>query len=247
MTRTSHFSIRRFPQGVSRILENHICESWRCNIWHIQGRDRDLIVDTGMGLWPIVDHIAALRERPVIAFCTHSHHDHAGGLYQFDKRLGHSAEAKIFAEPTRQNTVTDLLDPAVIKTAPYREFDGTIWCYPPAPLTRLVAEGDVIDLGDREFQTLHLPGHSPGSVGLWEAESGLLFTGDALYDGTLYDHLYHSVPEKLCDSLRRLRELPVSTVHAGHYKSFDKFRMLTVIDEYLSGQRSMLCPRSRTL
>jgi glyoxylase-like metal-dependent hydrolase (beta-lactamase superfamily II) len=110
-----------------------------------------------------------------------------------------------------------------------------------------VTEGDVIDLGDRVFQTLHLPGHSPGSVGLWEAESGLLFTGDALYDGTLYDHLYHSVPEKLRDSLRRLRELPVSTVHAGHYKSFDKFRMQTVIDEYLSGQRSMLCPRSRTL
>ena len=42
-------------------------------------------------------------------------------------------------------------------------------------------------------------------------------------------------------------ELPISTVHAGHYKSFDKFRMQTVIDEYLSGQRSMLCPRSRPL
>ena len=58
-----------------------------------------------MGLWPIVDQIAALRERPVIAFCTHSHHDHAGGLYQFDKRLGHPAEAKIFAEPTRENVL----------------------------------------------------------------------------------------------------------------------------------------------
>ena len=128
-----------------------------------------------------------------------------------------------FLQNPRENTVTDLLDPAVIKTAPYRGFDGTIWCYPPAPLTRLVTEGDVIDLGDRVFQTLHLPGHSPGSVGLWEAESGLLFTGDALYDGTLYDHLYHSVPEKLCDSLRRLRELPVSTVHAVITKVLTNF------------------------
>ena len=137
-----------------------------------------------------------------------------------------------------------LLTPSVIKTPSNAAFDASNWCYPSAPLTLEVSEGDVIDLGDRVLQTLHLPGHSPGSIGLWEANSGLLFTGDAIYDGTLYDHLYHSVPETLCESLRRLRELPVSTVHAGHYQSFDGARMQTVIDEYLSGQRSMLCPGS---
>lgn len=238
------FSIQKLSHGVSRILETHICESWRCNIWHIQGRDRDLVVDTGMGLWPIADHIAAIRERPILAFCTHSHHDHAGGLFQFINRLGHSAEAEIFANPTRANTVAGLLASSVIKTPPNPAFDASSWCYPSAPLTLEVSEGDVIDLGDRVLQTLHFPGHSPGSVGLWEANSGLLFTGDALYDGTLYDHLYHSVPETLCESLRRLREIPVSTVHAGHYQSFDRARMHTVIDECLSGQRSMLCPGS---
>lgn len=238
------FSIQKLSHGVSRILETHICESWRCNIWHIQGRDRDLVVDTGMGLWPIADHIAAIRERPILAFCTHSHHDHAGGLFQFINRLGHSAEAEIFANPTRANTVAGLLASSVIKTPPNPAFDASSWCYPSAPLTREVSEGDVIDLGDRVLQTLHLPGHSPGSVGLWEANSGLLFTGDALYDGTLYDHLYHSVPETLCESLRRLREIPINTVHAGHYQSFNRALMHTVIHEYLSGQRSMVCPGS---
>ncbi len=244
MKQATPFSIQKLSHGVSLIRETHLCESWRCNIWHIQGRDRDLIVDTGMGLWSIAEHIAAIRERPVLAFCTHSHHDHAGGLFQFDNRLGHSAEAEIFEHPTRANTVAELLDPSVIKTPPNPRFDASMWCYPPAPLTLEVSEGDLIDLGDRVYQTLHLPGHSPGSVGLWEANSGLLFTGDALYDGVLYDHLYHSVPEILCESLQRLREIPVSTVHAGHYQSFDRARMHIVVDEYLSGQRSMQCPGS---
>ncbi len=44
-----------------------------------------------------------------------------------------------------------------------------------------------MDLGDRRFAVLHLPGHSPGGLGLWEAETGVLFTGDTLYDGLLLD------------------------------------------------------------
>jgi glyoxylase-like metal-dependent hydrolase (beta-lactamase superfamily II) len=32
--------------------------------------------------------------------------------------------------------------------------------------TRVLAEGDLVDLGDRAFEMLHLPGHSPGSIGL---------------------------------------------------------------------------------
>ena len=116
------------------------------------------------------------------------------------------------------------------------------WCYQPVPLTKKVDDGDVIDLGDRVFQVLHFPGHSPGSIALWEAVTGVIFTGDTLYDGVLYDHLYHSIQEQLCESLRRLRQMPVSRVHAGHFSSFGRDRMQTIIDEYLDGKRSMLCP-----
>jgi len=38
----------------------------------------------------------------------------------------------------------------------------------PAAPTRVLGAGDVIDLGDRAFEVLYLPGHSPGSIGLWE-------------------------------------------------------------------------------
>ena len=78
-----------------------------------------------------------------------------------------------------------------------------------APATRLLADGDVIDLGDRAFEVLHLPGHSPGSIGLWEAASGVLFSGDAVYDGPLLDELDDSDIDDYCATMRRLRDLPV--------------------------------------
>ena len=101
MTLSSWYRIRTLDDGVSRILEAHVAADWRCNIWHVRGRDRDLIIDTGLGLRPIAKDIMMLAERPVIALCTHSHHDHAGGLCQFETRLGHAAEADIFANPMR--------------------------------------------------------------------------------------------------------------------------------------------------
>ena len=49
----------------------------------------------------------------------------------------------------------------------------------PVPAVHHIVEGDVVDLGDRHFEVLHLPGHSPGSIGLWEDRTGTLFSGDA--------------------------------------------------------------------
>ena len=41
---------------------------------------------------------------------------------------------------------------------------------------------DIIDLGDRRFRVVHLPGHSPDSIGLLDEHDGLFFSGDAIYD-----------------------------------------------------------------
>jgi glyoxylase-like metal-dependent hydrolase (beta-lactamase superfamily II) len=48
--------------------------------------------------------------------------------------------------------------------------------------TRVVEEGDVIDLGDRTLTVLHLPGHTPGEIGLWEEATRTLFAGDCEYE-----------------------------------------------------------------
>lgn len=79
--------------------------------------------------------------------------------------------------------------------------------------TSLLVDGDVIDLGDRAFEVMHLPGHSPGSIGLWEPKTGILFSGDAIYDGALFDFLPDSDVQDYSRTMKRLRALPVTIVH----------------------------------
>ena len=85
------------------------------------------------------------------------------------------------------------------------------------------------------FEVLHLPGHSPGSIGLWEAGTGVLFSGDAVYDGPLLDELdgsdidaylaHHGPPPRRC---------PVTVVHGGHEPSFGRDRLVELCDAYLA-------------
>ncbi len=105
-----------------------------------------------------------------------------------------------------------------------------------APATRLVDEGDVIDLGGRRFEILHLPGHSPGSMGLWEPSSGVLFSGDAVYDGPLLDNLPGSDVAQYIATMKRLKELPVTVVHGGHEESFGRERLVELADAYLEAK-----------
>jgi len=97
----------------------------------------------------------------------------------------------------------------------------------------------VLDLGNRVFQILHLPGHSPGSIALYEKNSGCLFSGDVVYDGALFDTVYHSDPQLYRESLARLRELPIQLVHGGHYDSFGHEKLLSIIDRYFRGEGRM--------
>ena len=100
--------------------------------------------------------------------------------------------------------------------------------------TRELDDGDVIELGERSLRVIHVPGRSPGGIALWEADTGSLFTSDMLYDGP---HGLAWPPDDCtayADSLRRLRGLPVSFVHGGHYGRFDAARMTALIDEQLT-------------
>ena len=105
-----------------------------------------------------------------------------------------------------------------------------------APATRLLDEGDVIDLGDRHFEVIHTPGHSPGGIMLWEASSKVLFSGDTVYDGPLIDDAYHSSVKDYLETMKRILDLPVRVVHGGHFPSFDGRRYRELIKDYLDSK-----------
>jgi glyoxylase-like metal-dependent hydrolase (beta-lactamase superfamily II) len=102
-----------------------------------------------------------------------------------------------------------------------------------APATGTVRDGDVIDLGDWQGEVLHLPGHSPGQIGVFHAQTGTLFGGDAVYDGPLiFDGAGMSIAD-YTETLLRLRGLDVSQIHGGHDPAFDAAKLQRICDRYL--------------
>jgi glyoxylase-like metal-dependent hydrolase (beta-lactamase superfamily II) len=150
------------------------------------------------------------------------------------------------ARPTRENTLlVNYVEPHHFSALPHEGFDPMSFTLAPAPLTGHLDEGDVIDLGDRVLRVLHLPGHSPGSIALFEEATGLLLSGDAIYDGELFDQLYHSDVADYVESMERLKALPVRVVRPGHYSSFGRERMVEIAEDYIAGHRHPGCPNDK--
>jgi glyoxylase-like metal-dependent hydrolase (beta-lactamase superfamily II) len=232
------YEVSRISDGVSLIREKYVADWLRCNIWHVRGRNFDLLIDTGMGLRPLKKEIAAISENPLKVISSHCHFDHIGGAHEFDCRLGHNSEASIHAKPDKHSTGDwdAFIRAETFIRLPNDSFVVEDYAVTPAPLTGYLDDGDVLDLGNRVFQIYHLPGHSPGSIALYDTKVRVLFSGDVIYDGDLFDTVYHSDPEIYRHSLHRLKELPVELVHGGHYESFGREKMLSVIDRYFSGE-----------
>ncbi|WP_395022578.1 MBL fold metallo-hydrolase [Dongia sp.] len=231
------YESRALSDGVTWIFEPHIKEYYRCNIWHVRGRDRDLLVDSGMGVVSLREQIPLLSGRPVLAVASHTHFDHIGTHHEFAERAVHPDEAEILARPTRDNTAADyyVANNDIFTQLPPGDWEPLRYEIPPAPPTKLLPEGSVVDTGDRSFEVFHLPGHSPGSIALYEQASGVLFAGDVVYDGPLvYDEDNAAEMRQYVASMKRLLDLPVRVVHGGHYPSFGRDRMQAIIREFLA-------------
>ena len=232
------FEIIPFDHDIRLIREKYV-EPWvRCNIWYIQGKNKSLLIDSGMGLRSLKSEISFLTEKPIDCISTHCHFDHFGGAYEFDSHLGHQLEVDVYQHPTEKNTASfkDFVRDEAFLALPFDSFTPDKYFVRPAPLTGYLDEGDVLDLGDRHFSVFHLPGHSPGSIALYEAKTQTLFSGDVIYDGELFDTVYHSDKTTYKESLQRLQNLPIQTVHGGHYGSFGKTQLDNIIESYFRGE-----------
>ena len=85
---------------------------------------------------------------------------------------------------------------------------------------RGLTDGEVVEVGQLEFSVMHTPGHSPGSICLYEASQGAVFTGDLLLAGEVgRTDLPGGNAQAIAESLRRLGTLPPSTkVFPAHGK-----------------------------
>lgn len=228
------FKTRELEAGVFVTLEPAVHPMFRASIVTILGRDRDLQFDFGCGLVPLSSALP-LGTKPVVAVASHAHVDHIGGFHEFGDRLGHASEAAGFAGRPGVETFADEFrnwpDPVARPPAPGWRIDA--WTLRSAPLTAPLAEGDRIDLGDRQFTVLHLPGHSPGGIGLLDEDGGLFLTGDAIYDDEILDDLPGASVADYLLTMDRLRAIDFRLAIGGHGPEMSRPRLAAIAEDYL--------------
>jgi glyoxylase-like metal-dependent hydrolase (beta-lactamase superfamily II) len=210
-------------------------------MWHVRGRDRDLLLDTGLGHFSLRRHVSLVSEKAIICVASHTHFDHIGCHHEFSDRRVHGAEADILARPDRARTLAGKYANEQMFDALPEGWNSAGYEIPPAAATVLLKDGDLLDLGDRTFEVIHTPGHSPGGIALWEKKSGILLSGDIVYDGPLILDTYHADLSDYDASMERLDRMPVEIVHGGHFPSFGRDRLRTLIQEYRDGRRKTGC------
>ena len=201
---------------------------------------------------PFRPYLDGLRKDPgkeIICVSSHTHMDHIGAVHEFDIRLVHPEEADEMASPSGLTTLFRRDMPAgllqtfldagypplggtMIEALPFEGYDPDTYRLQGAAPSGLLNHGDTVDLGNHVYDVLHLPGHSPGGIGLFEEETGILFAADAIYDGPLISDGPGMSVAAYRATFDLLKSLPVTTVHGGHDPSFNRARMLEIVAHY---------------
>lgn len=169
--------------------------------------DNEVLVDAGTGFF--VEETLEQMERYGIAkskidriVLTHEHFDHVGAAKELKEKLGAKLLAHKEAKLDGEFTLTE-------------QFDAEL--NPPEVDERL-EEGDGVKTTNYEFKVLHTPGHSPGSISLWDSEKEVLISGDLLFlDGFGRTDIPGGDEDKMTESLKRIKDLgDIETLLPGH-------------------------------
>lgn len=218
-----------------------IAEPGHVNSYLLLGDELALLYDTGMGIGDIHEQVRRLTRLPLLVVNSHHHFDHRGGNASLARHAEdiavHADGAALHTAPAPREWLEAYAHIAHHMRKRYEEYraldaggffltDSRVEVRPVPELadwrieavrpTRLLREGDVLDLGGRRLKVLHTPGHSPDGICLWEPETGLLLAGDTLISGTFFAHVPGADVAAFADSTHRLGELPVTTALLGH-------------------------------
>jgi glyoxylase-like metal-dependent hydrolase (beta-lactamase superfamily II) len=175
------------------------------------GRDRALLIDTGNGIGNLREQVRALTPLPVQLVNTHHHIDHVGSNYLFDA-IAAFDDAEGLARRTAalgylHAKARTYIGPEVV-CKPYPSgFDPETFCIPPYRVDHWLKDGEILELGGRQVEVLHTPGHSPDSVCLLDRAARMLWVGDLFYTGQIYTWLAGGDLGQLVQSYRRLIDL----------------------------------------
>ena len=161
----------------------------RDNVWTVEegmvrcflivGQEKALLFDTGAEKIDLLALVRQVTDLPITLVQSHSDGDHTAAMGQFEQAYLHPAEAERLKE----------------------RYTGTL------PVLLPAEDGDVFDLGGVQLEVIHLPGHTPGSIGLLDRQARILYSGDMVSHGPVFMFGAGRDPAAFIASLERLKAM----------------------------------------
>jgi len=236
---TEWFQVYESHKGVYSIVEPY---QFQMSISHlILGDEHALLFDTGMGMAPIKPVIESLTDLPVMVLNSHTHFDHVGGNAEFENILAVDspytrANMKGFSH---EEVAGDVIDEAFCNGPP-KNLDTESYHTRAWSANKFVVDGQVIDLGNRLIEVIHVPGHTPDALALLDQENALLFTGDTYYDDNLWLFSPETDLDHYSESIAKLSKLEdqIEFIFGAHTSARVDAGILSKVKESFSKLRS---------
>ena len=215
--------IRQLTENI-HLLCFDFTEQIRSHLYLIHDQKEALLIDAHIGpadekVIETIEEIIPLNQLKTVLL-THGHMDHMGACPLIEERTDasiaiHIADAQYIEEPWTQ-FLTLYQDIGTTEQA-YQDFIALAGGRG-VKVSNPLHDGDTITVGSVELQVIHTPGHSPGSICIYEPKTKTMFTGDALIPSEWYPTTIGVFQDatKYIESLKRLQELEIDTLCPGH-------------------------------
>ena len=187
------------------------------NVYIIESEQDSLMIDSGAGKLinqrfhgssQSVELLQKVIEKKnVKKFClTHGHIDHIGGLLTLKQKSGWDISASKFEAEQLTSGNSRYLDPILNSECP------------PLEVKSYLKEGDEVNIGKYLFEVLETPGHTKGSISLYEKKKKILISGDTLFPQGSFGRtdLPTGSSKEMLESLKRLSNLEIRILLPGH-------------------------------
>ena len=165
------------------------------NCYLVTGEEKAILFDLAIPDTRVKRYAELLAGKPAMLVLSHGHSDHIFCLDMWEEVWLHKEDVPIIVQ-------------------------GSSWQAPlpeeRCPTFNFLEDGDVIDLGGRRLEVIHIPGHTPGSIMLLDSKTRTLLSGDSVTRRLLYGVSGFVPFDVFCRSLESLKKKDFDTIYSAH-------------------------------